>query len=95
MAGYYAAVRDGDPITEATVHATEDCPELRESSLSPRPIRQGMVDAADPDRCAECTGNGGDSSDGGDDELSGTCSVEKSDGDVCGRERPCPYHDRD
>ena len=22
-----------------------------------------------------------------------TCDVVKSDGDVCGRERPCPYHD--
>jgi len=23
----------------------------------------------------------------------GTCEVEKSDGEVCGRDRPCPYHD--
>lgn len=22
-----------------------------------------------------------------------TCEVVKSDGEVCGRERPCPYHD--
>lgn len=22
-----------------------------------------------------------------------TCDVEKADGEVCGRERPCPYHD--
>lgn len=22
-----------------------------------------------------------------------TCTVEKADGDVCGRELPCPYHD--
>jgi len=26
-------------------------------------------------------------------DPSGTCEVVKSDGDVCGRERPCPYHD--
>jgi len=28
----------------------------------------------------------------GDDE---TCEVEKSDGEVCGREKPCPYHDEE
>jgi len=25
--------------------------------------------------------------------LAETCDVVKSDGDVCGRDRPCPYHD--
>jgi hypothetical protein len=29
----------------------------------------------------------------GDIRTGGTCDVVKSDGDVCGRERPCPYHD--
>lgn len=24
-----------------------------------------------------------------------TCQVEKSDGDICGRELPCPYHSDD
>lgn len=24
-----------------------------------------------------------------------TCTTVKADGEVCGRERPCPYHDRD
>lgn len=27
------------------------------------------------------------------DEPPGTCDVVKSDGDVCGRSRPCHYHD--
>lgn len=22
-----------------------------------------------------------------------TCTAEKTDGEICGRERPCPYHD--
>lgn len=25
--------------------------------------------------------------------YAGTCEAVKSDGEVCGRERPCPYHD--
>lgn len=33
---------------------------------------------------------GADPSDG---DESGTCEVVKTDGDVCGRERPCSYHD--
>lgn len=28
-----------------------------------------------------------------DDAESDTCETVKQDGDVCGRERPCPYHD--
>jgi len=24
-----------------------------------------------------------------------TCEVEKSDGEVCGREKPCPYHEEE
>lgn len=28
-----------------------------------------------------------------DEEEPDTCQVEKADGDVCGRERPCQYHD--
>jgi hypothetical protein len=31
--------------------------------------------------------------DGYRDEDTDTCSVVKNDGDVCGRELPCPYHD--
>ena len=30
--------------------------------------------------------------DAGDDGESGTCDVVKSDGEVCGRDLPCPYH---
>lgn len=30
---------------------------------------------------------------GAKDEDVETCDVEKSDGEVCGREKPCPYHD--
>jgi hypothetical protein len=26
-------------------------------------------------------------------DASGTCDVVKADGDVCGRDLPCPYHD--
>lgn len=28
-----------------------------------------------------------------DDAESGVCEVVKTDGDVCGRTKPCPYHD--
>lgn len=34
----------------------------------------------DADRCPECSDVG-------------TCTVVKSDGEECGRDRPCPYHD--
>lgn len=30
-----------------------------------------------------------------DDDADGTCEAVKSDGDVCGRELPCPYHSDD
>lgn len=28
-------------------------------------------------------------------EETETCQVEKSDGEVCGRDKPCPYHDEE
>lgn len=34
-----------------------------------------------------------DQEDNGGDEDVETCGIEKSDGEVCGREKPCPYHD--
>jgi len=41
-------------------------------------------------------GCGGDIADAVRDHLGvGTCQVEKSDGDICGRDLPCPYHSDD
>lgn len=46
-----------------------------------RPIADSSL-RSDADFCPDCT-----------DASSGTCEVEKSDGEICGRERPCRYHD--
>jgi hypothetical protein len=41
------------------------------------------VDAGDREPCPHCV----------DDTEPDTCEVVKTDGEVCGRDRPCPYHD--
>jgi hypothetical protein len=46
-----------------------------------RPIAESSL-RSDADFCPDCTGASSD-----------TCEVEKSDGEICGRERPCRYHD--
>lgn len=45
-----------------------------------------------PDATADDTSVGDDADDDTTDE-SGACEEVKQDGEVCGRERPCPYHD--
>lgn len=50
------------------------------------PVR-AAPDSVDGEHCPECT-------DAGENEPE-TCVVELSAGGICGREKPCPYHDSD
>lgn len=54
----------------------------------------GVFDA--PERWVErwCDANGFDVSDVMVDDAD-TCEVVKTDGEVCGRDKPCPYHSED
>jgi len=85
----------GDSFADATLHDTDRCDRLEEPS---RPLADSSVEALeDPDLCPECHGDAAadaEDGDGGDSEGSDTCMVEKSDGELCGRDRPCPYHDK-
>lgn len=78
---YYYTGRSGDPFVGATVHANRDC-----ADDPTRPIANSTVESADVDLCPECT-------DGGYGDDADTCQAELSDGGICRRERPCPYHD--
>jgi len=82
---YYAALESGDSWTGATLHTDRDC---TDDHLTP--LRAEAIDTDECDLCGDCAGNSSDSGTGGD---SGTCDVVKQDGDICGRDRPCPYHD--
>lgn len=83
MPAYYSG-RDGDPFTDAVMHESRDCPELQASEGSARPVADATVALLDAVAwCPECAA----------DRATETCAVEKADGDICGRERPCPYHD--
>jgi len=83
MPAYYSG-RDGDPFTDAVMHATRDCPELQAADGSARPVADETVALLDAVAwCPECAS----------DRATETCAVEKADGEICGRERPCPYHD--
>jgi len=73
---------DGGPFADATVHRSKDCPELE----TPHPLADSTVEDIDADQCSECMGSELS-------EESETCEVVKSDGEVCGRERPCHYHE--
>jgi len=84
---YYAALESGDSWTGATLHTDRDC---TDEHLTP--LRADAIDADECELCPDCAGNGSDSGGGGDDEPA-TCDVVKNDDEVCGRERPCPYHD--
>lgn len=80
---YYYSGRSGDSYVEATVHADLTCPDLP-LDPPPRPINPDSVEqAAGVTYCPECTTVG----------EPDTCQVVKQDGEVCGREKPCPYHD--
>lgn len=62
---------------DGTFHDRRTCRRLHNTGARIRAID----DAGERDACDNCV-------DGPD-----ICTVEKSDGDTCGRERPCPYHD--
>lgn len=86
---YYYAGRDGDSFTDATIHTDQACADGEREDASARPISGASL--SDPDLCGECAGGDTTDDDGGD---GGVCTVTKSDGEECGRERPCPYHDK-
>jgi len=88
--GYWIAAVDGDTITDKTAHDDRGCAEAGDRPA--RPDSTSRVEREDMDLCSDCVGNG-DGSDGGGDGEPATCDVVKNDGEVCGRERPCPYHD--
>ena len=68
-----------------TYHTWQRCPRAHATG-----DRVREVESTDGlDACPACV----DDADAGDEEPSGTCDEEKSDGEVCGRDRPCPYHD--
>lgn len=79
MPPYYYAVRETDSYSDVTLHADRNCPD--------GPVR-AAPDSVDGERCPDCTD--AEAEPGEPD----TCQVELSTGDgVCGRDRPCPYHD--
>jgi len=80
MDTYYAAVGSGNSWTGATLHIERDCTDEHLTPLS-----ADAIDVEACEFCPDCAGGGG--------EPTGTCDVVKGDGDVCGRDRPCPYHD--
>lgn len=62
------------------------------------PVEDGVIDIPDDadgwlDRW--CNANGYDRDAVVVDDTGDTCDVVKNDGDVCGRELPCPYHSED
>jgi len=82
------AERDAAPAAVTvgtTTYAVRDgvinCPPDREDAVA-----EAVADAHDMPREAVYEEDGSPDS-------PGTCSVEKHDGEICGRERPCPYHD--
>lgn len=72
-----AAVTVGT-TTYAVRDGVIDCPPDREDAVA-----EALADAHDVPREAVYEEDG----------PPDTCPVEKHDGDICGRERPCPYHD--
>jgi len=81
MTNYYSGT-SGDPFTEATIHTSDDCEVLADEPGNVRPIAESSTDTGGLSWCSECATDSPE-----------TCDVVKGDGDVCGRERPCPYHD--
>ena len=65
--------------TGDTYHGRRTCRRLHNTGGRIRRVET----PADRDACDHCV------------DGPATCEVVKSDGEVCGRERPCPYHDTD
>ena len=83
------SVRDGPTWTRGDVREVDD--ETGEHLLRKRYFYRVDYDAAGEDPPDDASdANAGDDSDAVPDEH---CTTVKSDGDVCGRDRPCPYHD--
>lgn len=81
---------DGGPFAEATIHRSKHCSELE----SPKPLSERTVDDIDANRCSACAGGVQTESETEDEnDEPETCEVVMSNGEVCGRERPCGYHD--
>lgn len=72
---------DGGSFDDATIHRNQYCPELE----TPKPLSDSTVEDIDADHCDECGEKAGSESE--------RCQVEMDNGDTCGRERPCGYHD--
>ena len=71
---------------EEVVSGLKEVPDdIFEDDVSDSSSEDDEADSSEEDSNAEAETKG-------DDE---TCQVEKSDGEVCGRERPCPYHDEE
>jgi len=89
---YYLSGESGDSYLGATIHHDEECDDLEAAPGHTRPVGEASIDAheAEVEFCEACEPVGNGSADGGD---AGTCDVVKNDGEVCGRDRPCPYHD--
>ncbi len=87
MTHYYSG-RNGDSFTDATIHGSKHCSELEEPI---RPLADSTVESIEADRCPECAGGVQTESESSDEPE--TCQTVKSDGEVCGRELPCGYHD--
>lgn len=76
---YYYSGRSGESFVGERVHVTRECPELP-TLPEPRPIEGDVINRASVERCPECF------------DLN-SCDVTMSNGETCGRDRPCPYHD--
>jgi len=87
---YHYRGSSGDPYTEATIHADEEC-----IDGPARPIADSTVESVEDelDFCGECVGNASDSGDGGEPDNADTCQEVMDNGEICGRDRPCRYHD--
>lgn len=75
-----------------TYHRTRTCRRLH--------TERGRINRVDDTEgmtaCPVCLPDDGDddAEDGAGGGTAGTCEAKKTDGEVCGRERPCPYHDK-
>ena len=79
------------PTTALDIDADDNCPEC-----------DARLSLVSPPHGYECDGCGreyhieGDSSDGGDEAAQNgaeTCQVKMTNGEICGRDKPCQYHD--
>jgi hypothetical protein len=75
----------GQPPARVHVSRAENAPVTDGTFTAPEGVARAIADAHGVDVSEMRVG--GDS-----DATSGTCDAIKSDGEVCGRELPCPYH---